>query len=301
MTEMMSEIIRLNTISDYCERYGCPMMHPLITLVDVDKMTNLRHELKSCGFYCVFFKDKEGKLVYGLNHYEFEEGTLVFVAPDQVFGTIEDDAIGRPACQALLFHPSLVQDTIISSKFKYYSFFAYEANEALRMSPEERYKVRAIFRDIAEELVHPMDDNSRSIVLSYLMLLFSYCTRFYDRQYASSTKVNNQLIDKFNRVLDDYFNSNLPEEKGLPTVGYCARQLSLSPNYFGDLIKKTTGHTAKEHIHMAVVERVKYLIIHTKKSISEIAYAVGFKYPHHLSRVFRHVTGITPIEFRTRR
>lgn len=297
---MITEIIRLNSIGDFCERYGCKMQHPLITVIDSHDIANVKYELRSCGFYCVFLKGESGSMTYGLSKYEYGEATMAFIAPDQIFGNATGHEEGTTS-KMLAFHPSIIHDSPLASRFKYYSFFSYESNRALHLTPEEKTIIDSLYEGLSMELEHPIDASSRSIILSFLELLFSYCMRFYTRQYNAASKMSNQLIDRFNAVLKDYFESNLPVEKGLPTVAYCAQQLSLSPNYFGDLVKKSTGHTAKEHIHMAVVERVKFLIVSTKQSISEIAYAVGFKYPHHLSRVFRHVTGITPIEFRTRR
>lgn len=298
--KMITEIIRLKTISDFCERYGAKVQHPLITVIEGKDLVDMKHELRSCGFYCVMLKAQTGTMTYGLSRYEYSDGTMAFIAPDQIFGksTDKDEPTNN---KLLLFHPSLIHDSELSQKFKYYSFFSYESNQALHLMPEDKIIVDSLFEGLALELEHSIDGCSRSIILSFLELLFNYCMRFYERQFRLEEKGNNQLIDRFNMVLDEYFASNLPKEQGLPSVAYCAQRLSLSPNYFGDLVKRTTGHTAKEHIHMAVVERVKELIISTKQSISEIAYAVGFKYPHHLSRVFRHVTGITPIEFRTRR
>lgn len=294
-------MIRLNEISDFCERYGCTPMHPLITIVDFEQLSGFRQEIRSCGFYCVMLKDKGGKLTYGLGKYEYDASTLLFIAPDQVFGILPEDYSGEPRCRALLFDARLISNSALSSRFNDYTFFSYECNEALHMTPAEHVRIRSLFDELEMELMTHMDENNRYIVLAYLSLLFSYSMRFYERQFSSRANHNNQLLKRFNEVLTDYFSGNLPIEQGLPSVAYCAQQLSLSPNYFGDLVKKTTGHTAKEHIHVAVVERVKHLIVHTKMSISEIAYHVGFKYPHHLSRVFRHVTGISPIEFRTRR
>lgn len=299
-SKMITEIIRLNSIGDFCDRYGGKMQHPLITVVEKRDLPLLRHELRSCGFYCVMLKGESGSMTYGLSKYEYGEATLAFIAPDQIFGNASSKE-DSPESKILMFHPSIIHDSPLSSRFKYYSFFSYESNKALILTPEEKIIIESLYEGLAMELEHPIDASSRPIILAFLDLLFSYCMRFYTRQYHSASRVSNQLVDRFNAVLKDYFESNLPIEKGLPTVAYCAQQLSLSPNYFGDLVKKSTGHTAKEHIHMAVVEQVKYLIVSSKQSISEIAYAVGFKYPHHLSRVFRHVTGITPIEFRTRR
>lgn len=296
---MITEIVRLNSIGDLCERYGCKMQHPLISVVERKDMSRLKSELRSCGFYSVLLKEENGTMTYGLSKYQYGEATMAFIAPDQIFGNASNDAVGNS--KLLMFHPSIIHDSVLASRFKYYSFFSYESNQALHLSPEEKLVMDSLFDGLSMELDAPIDACSRSVIISFLALLFSYCMRFYTRQFQSGNVVSNQLIDRFNAVLKEYFDSNLPIEKGLPTVAYCAKQLSLSPNYFGDLVKKSTGHTAKEHIHMAVVERVKYLIVSSKQSISEIAYAVGFRYPHHLSRVFRHVTGITPIEFRTRR
>lgn len=295
----MNDIVRLNTIEEYCRRYGVEMQHPLITVINFNNAPEIKHELKSCGFYAVFLKENNvGKMQYGLSQYDYDNGTLVFIAPDQVFGTLPDDQSHKPCGIGLLFHRDIIRDTLLTHRFKDYSFFDYESNEALHMSDHEREQIKQTLANIHEELDTPADENTKLIVVSHLAVLFSHCIRFYNRQFKTRRKINTELLVRFNSLLDSYFSSDLPSTLGLPTVQYCANQLKLSPNYFGDLIKKMTGHTAKDHIQQVTVERIKYLLLNTRKNISEIGYSLGFKYPHHLSRVFKHITGVSPYEYR---
>ena len=182
---------------------------------------------------------------------------------------------------------------------KDYTFFSYEANEALHMSERERQTVFNCFNEIQEELRHVIDKHSRSIIVSNIEVLLNHCLRFYDRQFATREAINSDVLTRFEAaLLGSYFDSTKPEELGLPSVAWCADQLHLSANYFGDLVKKQTGKSAIEYIHLAVISRVKDRLLETNKTVSEIAYEVGFQYPHHLSRLFKKVAGCTPNEYR---
>jgi transcriptional regulator len=166
------------------------------------------------------------------------------------------------------------------------------------MSERERQTIFNCFAEIQEELHHTIDKHSRGILTSNIEVLLNHCLRFYDRQFATREVINRDVLTRFETLMLDYFNSDKPEQNGLPTVAWCADQLHFSANYFGDLIKKETGKSAIEYIHLAVINRVKVLLASTSKTVSEIAYEVGFQYPHHLSRVFKKVVGCTPNEFR---
>ncbi|MBR1881498.1 MAG: helix-turn-helix transcriptional regulator [Muribaculaceae bacterium] len=280
------------------------MQHPLITVVDFSKVEHMRKEVKSCGFFAVLLRECEGgRFTYGLSEYDYQAGSLIFTAPDQVFGThvIDGESAEQNLCSgyALLLHPDYISGTRLASRFKDFDFFRYEANEALRTTQGERTQVIELLKGIHQELAKPEDEHTHRIVLDYLEVLFDLCSRFYNRQFDLHDKRSYQLVERFNVVLRNYFDSGMTAELGLPTVRYCAEQLSLSSNYFGDLIRKATGRTAKEHIQIATVERIKHMLLNTRFTISEIGYQLGFKYPHHLSRVFRSVTGMTPYQFRT--
>lgn len=296
----MSEILDLKTIHDYNTFLGLETLNPLVSFVDFSKVEVLPHRRKCFNFYGIFLKEKiHGPLTYGRSKYDYEEGTLVFVAPGQVAGIDDDGFTPHPQGYALLFHPDLIRGTAFAHKMKDYTFFSYEVNEALHMSERERQTIFNCFGEIQEELTHPIDRHSRSIILSNIEVLLNHCLRFYDRQFATREAINTDVLTRFEALLSNYFDSDRPERLGLPSVAWCADQLHFSSNYFGDLVKKQTGKSAIEYIHLAVIDRVKDRLRETDKTVSEIAYEVGFQYPHHLSRLFKKVTGCTPNEYRT--
>ena len=296
----MSEIIKLETVQDYNNRLGVETLHPLVSVVDFSTLEVLEHSRKNFGFYCIFLKELDcGTLLYGRNKYDYQEGTLVFLAPGQVAGVDDGGETRNPKGWALFFHPDLLYGTSLARRIKEYTFFSYESNEALHMSERERQIILNCFREIKEELEHSIDKHSKQITAANIEVLLNHCVRFYDRQFIIRKTVNRGLLENFEDLLSAYFESDKPQTIGLPSVQYCAAQLHLSPNYFGDLIKKETGKSAQEHIQLTVIGKVKELLIESNKSVSEIAYSLGFKYPHHLSRMFKNIVGSTPNEYRT--
>lgn len=185
----------------------------------------------------------------------------------------------------------------LARAMKDYSFFSYDANEALHMSEKEKKIILGCIEEIKTELANNIDRHTKQIVTSYLGTMLNHCVRFYERQFITREVSNRGIMGKLETLLNDYFDNNRQEEQGLPSVQYCARELCLSPNYFGDLIKKETGNTATEYIQRFVIERAKILLAEGVLNISETAYELGFKYPHHLTRVFKKVTGRTPYEY----
>ncbi|MGI6219483.1 MAG: helix-turn-helix domain-containing protein [Bacteroidaceae bacterium] len=297
----MGDIININSIHDYNEFLGIETLNPLVTFIDFKNVKVLKHKKKYYGFYGIYLKGKvHGQLTYGRSRYDYEEGTLVFVAPGQVAGIDDGGETLNPEGYALLFHPDLLRGTSLARKIKEYTFFSYEVNEALHMSERERQTIFNCFTEIEEELHHNIDRHSRSIITSNIDVLLNHCLRFYDRQFVTREAINRDVLIRFEELMAKYFDSDKPEQIGLPTVAWCADQLHFSANYFGDLIKKETGKTAIEYIHLAVINRVKDLLASTDKTVSEIAYEVGFQYPHHLSRLFKKVAGCTPNEYRGR-
>lgn len=295
----MSDIINISNIHDYNEFLGIETLNPLVTFIDFRKINILKHKRKYFGFYGIYLKEKiHGKLTYGRSQYDYQEGTLVFVAPGQVAGIDDGGETLNPEGYALLFHPDLLRGTSLAHKMKEYTFFSYEVNEALHMSERERQTIFNCFTEIQEELHHTIDKHSRNIITSNIEVLLNHCLRFYDRQFDTREAINRDVLTRFEALMLDYFNSDKPEQNGLPTVTWCADQLHFSANYFGDLIKKETGKSAIEYIHLAVINHVKELLASTGKTVSEIAYEVGFQYPHHLSRMFKKVVGCTPNEYR---
>jgi len=296
----MKGFVKIDTITQYNNLRGVDTLHPLITVVDVALAKQLKPGNYQFNLYGIYLKElKCGALLYGRSHYDYQEGTVVAVGPGQFIGIPEEAIVADPKGWALLFHPDLLNGTSLKELITSFSFFSYEINEALHVSKQEREIVRGCFYKLLHELKHSTDKHSRKLITANIELLLSYCTRFYDRQFISRDYLNGGVIDKFDHLLNNYFQSDLPGNLGLPSVLYCATKLLFSANYFGDLIKKETGKTAQEIIHNKIIELAKIRLMNHAMPISEIAYALGFKYPQHFTRLFKERVGLTPVEFRT--
>ncbi len=222
---------------------------------------------------------------------------MIFLSPGQVIGENKEEYY-QPQGTALVFHPDLLLGTSLGRHMSDYHFFSYAINEALHLSEQERKIILDCFAKIAYELKHSIDNHSKQLIVSNIELFLNYCTRFYDRQFITRDNVNRGILERFEELLNGYFASEKPYSIGLPSVAYFADELNLSANYFGDLIKKETGKSAQEYIQDKIIEIAKDKIFDANKSISEIAYELGFKYPQHFSRLFKQKTGITPNEYR---
>jgi AraC-like DNA-binding protein len=234
---------------------------------------------------------------YGGGQYDFDEGTMVFLAPNQSVEFSYDKNF-VPKGYALLFHPELLIGTNLNKKIKNYNFFSYAVNEALHLSAKERKIILSLIEKIQFELEQNMDKHSRKLIVSNLELLLDYCMRFYDRQFITREIVHTNTMEQFNEMLNDYFESEQPKKYGLPSVTHFAEQLHLSSNYFGDLVKKETGQSAQEYIQNKLIDVAKDRIFNPAKTVSEIAYELGFKYPQHFSRTFKKNVGVSPNAFR---
>lgn len=298
---MKQEIINMDSVQDYNENLGVETLHPLVSVVDMSELAEIRHSLKRFGFYCVILKQLEcGTLLYGRNKYDYREGTLVFVAPGQIAGANDGGVSKHPKGWILMFHPDLLKGTSLASKMRDYSFFSYTSNEALHTSERERQTIIGCMREIREELQHPVDKHSKRIITSNIELLLNHCIRFYDRQFVTREEINHDVLKRFEELLNTYFDSPDVAKLGLPTVAWFADKLNLSPNYFGDLVKRELGISAQEHIQRYIIEQAKYLLVNERMTVSQAAYALGYKYPNHLSRVFKHATGISPNEYKSK-
>jgi AraC family transcriptional regulator, transcriptional activator of pobA len=295
----MDEIINLDNISKFNEMRGLETLHPLVSVIDFSKMKLIPEARANYGFYCVFLKDAVcGDMKYGCNYYDYQEGTLVFIAPGQVITIGNKPGSHRPKGWGLLFHPDLIRGTSLGQNIKNYTFFSYQANEALHLSEKERQIILDCLSKIDYELHQSIDKHSKTLIANSTELLLNYCMRFYDRQFITRSHINKDILVRFENVLDNYLKSEIAKTVGLPTVKYCADQLNISANYFGDLIKKETGKSAQEYIQLKLINIAKDRIFDTSKSVSEIAYELGFKHPQHFSRMFKHETGYTPNEYR---
>jgi AraC family transcriptional regulator, transcriptional activator of pobA len=295
----METIHKIESVAQFNRERGQKTLHPLVSVLD-QSLSSLVHEARyRSELYIVFLKDtKCEELKYGRNHYDYEEGTLLFIAPDQVFGFEGSGKMLQPSGWALVFHPDLIRGTHLGKHINEYGFFSYEADEALHVSDAEREIVLECFKKIQFELAHAIDKHSRTLIGSNIELFLNYCVRFYDRQFVTREHVHKDVLTKFEGLLNNYFHSDKPQTLGLPSVGYCAEQLNLSPKYFGDLIKKETGKSAQEYIQLKIISIAKEKIFDTSKSISEVAYELGFKYPSHFTRFFKQQVGSTPNEYR---
>ena len=299
----MEKIIRVETVSDFNAIGKHETLHPLVNVIDVSKSTVAPPPKNvagvSFGFYTVFLKEvKCGDLRYGKNNYDYQEGTLVFIAPGQVISVDASGEPVQPKGYALVFHPDLIHGTHLGKHIQEYTFFGYQSNEALHLSERERKIVLDCFSKIEYELERSIDKHSKRLIVTNIELFLNYCTRFYDRQFVTRDTVHQGILERFEHLLNKYFQSERPQTVGLPAVAYCASELNLSASYFGDLIKKETGKSAQEYIQTKVIDIAKERIFDHSKSVSEIAYELGFKYPQHFSRLSRQRVEQSPNEYR---
>ena len=292
-------MIIYDSIKTYNETFNHPNLHPLLSLLDLSKGNPLKRSKFRLDFYAIIIKDSKcGDLRYGLKHYDYEEGTIVFFGPGQVGGTEPEGEWHQPYGLALVFHPDLIKGTSLAKTIHEYSFFSYDSCEALHVSEKERALIDICFGNIETEVKQNIDKHSKKILVANIELLLKYCSRFYDRQFITRETANHQVIEKFENLLTDYILSENLQNIGLPSVTYFAEELQLSPNYLGDLLKKETGKTTLELIHLKILDLAKEKVIDTSKSISEIAYELGFKYPQHFTRLFKQKVGVSPNEWR---
>jgi len=295
----MDELRRFETVNDYNIFNNNETLHPLVSVVDLSKADPRQGSRMYFGFYTIFLKDvKCGDMVYGRNNYDYQEGTLVFLAPGQVVGVNSNGETYQPKGYALVFHPDLIPGTSLGRHIQDYSFFGYQSNESLHISERERKIILDCFSKIQYELEHAIDKHSKRLIASTIELLLNYCIRFYDRQFITRDEVHKSILQKFEQFLNEYFESDKPQTIGLPSVAYCAKEFSLSPGYFGDLVKKETGKSAQDHIQSKLIDVAKRRIFDNSKSVSQIAYELGFKYPQHFARLFKQKVGMSPNEYR---
>ncbi|WP_196039325.1 helix-turn-helix domain-containing protein [Bacteroides nordii] len=297
----MDNIVNLESVDRYNSMYGLETLHPLVSVVDLTKATNIvNHTQMNYGVYALFLKQtKSCDLKYGRRSYDYQEGTIVCFAPGQTVRVdmIEDEI--TPEVYGIVFHPDLIRGTSLAKSMKNYTFFSYAVNEALHLSDQEKEIVMDCLKKISIELEHAIDKHSKALIAMNIELLLNYCMRFYERQFITRSNANKDALTKFEQLLNEYFLSKLPMQEGLPSVKYFADKICLSSNYFGDMVKKETGKTPQEHIQDKVIEMAKEHIVETNETVSQIAYTLGFQYPQHLCRLFKKRVGCTPNEYRT--
>lgn len=296
----MEEVTKIDTVGQYNNYVGVDTLHPLVNVINFDEVTAIHHFKRYMGLYAIFLKDvKCGDITYGCQPYDYEDGTLVFVAPGQVYGVDSKGGAVKPSGYALVFHTDLIAGTHLAKTIKDYTFFSYEVNEALHLSKKERKTIVDCLEKISSEIGQNIDKHSKKLIVSNIELFLDYCMRFYDRQFITRSNANNDILIRFENLLNDYFKSDKTLDLGLPTVTYCAEELHLSSNYFGDLIKKETGSTALDYIQSRLIDEAKTKMFDASKTINDIATELGFKYQQHFTRLFKQKTGVTPNEYRS--
>lgn len=296
----MEHSINFDSVSTYNKFGNHQTYHPLISVLDLSraKLNQIKH--MHMGVYAISLKGvKVGDLRYGKGHYDFQEGTLVFFSPGQVLHIESNEEWHQPQGLMLVFHPDLIRGTNLARHFHEYNFFSYKVNEGLHLSEDEQEIIKDCFAKIENETKRPIDKHSKQVIVANLELLLTYCVRFYDRQFITRETVNKGILERFEGLLNGYLTSDKPQTIGLPAVKYFADELNLSANYFGDLIKKETGKTPLEFIQLKLIDTAKEKIFDDRKSISQIAYELGFKYPSHFTRLFKQQVGVTPNEYRS--
>jgi AraC family transcriptional activator of pobA len=296
----MDNLRRFETVNDYNAFNNKETLHPLVSVIDLSKADPRQASNMYFGIYVIFLKEvKCGDLRYGKNTYDYQEGTLVFIAPGQVVRVENTGETYQPKGFALAFHPDLIHGTSLGRHIHDYTFFGYQSNEALHISERERKIVLDYFSKIEYELERAIDKHSRRLIVANIELFLNYCVRFYERQFITRDNAHQGVLEKFESILNEYLQSDKPQTDGLPSVAYCSAQLNLSANYFGDLIKKETGKTAQEYIQSRLIDVAKEKLFQQDKPVSQIAYELGFKYPQHFTRLFKQWVGQSPNEYRT--
>lgn len=293
--------VRVNTISAMHKILGFPRpLHPLVSLVNYADITTPYEEWPKAilpNFYKISFKQNlSGRIKYGQDHYDFDEGGLSFIRPNQLIACTdnEQDVSGY----TLLFHADFLRGYPLDHKIKTFGFFHYSVNEALHLSDREKKVIFTLFENIQEELANAIDDFSQDLIISYLEVLLNYSNRFYKRQFITRKHHSNDLLAKMEVVLTDYFASDLTQTYGVPSVEYVAQHLHVSPRYLSDMLRSVTGQNAQQHIHAHLIEKAKEYLASCKLSVSEVAYRLGFEQPQSFNKLFKNKTNQTPVQFK---
>lgn len=241
----------------------------------------------------------KGDLNYGRTKYDFTNGALIFIAPRQVLQWDESVVYDQKGF-SINFHEDFLKGTELAHQIKKFGFFSYSANEALHLSPREEKQMESIVESIRVEYQNNQDEFSKDIIVSQLSTFLKYANRFYERQFINRKELSNDLLEQFNRQLDKYFNSGQLQKKGIPSIEQITAELSVSQRYLSDTLKKETGKTSTEHLQLYLIDEAKNILLNPNKTISEVAYELGFEYPSYFSRLFKKKEGLSPTEYRER-
>jgi AraC family transcriptional activator of pobA len=299
--EHKNKIRVFHSIPEMMHVFGLPQpSHPLISIIDYRK-TQITAEMLSLpfimDFYNITFNESAGcRMKYGQTVYDFTEGGMFFTSPGQPLTSIETASSG--AGFTMLIHPNFLRNYTLDTKIKSYGFFDYSVNESLHLSGKEREIIRTISKNISDELETTIDDITQDVLISQIELLLNYSQRFYRRQFIVRKPLNNALLEKLDKILDNYFQDNSALNLGLPTVQFLAEQLNISPKYLGDMLRSLTGHNTQQHIHLKLIEKAKEILTVSDLTVGEIAFQLGFEHPQSFSKLFKLKTQLSPLEFR---
>lgn len=294
------EPYKFTSISDLHRVLGLPKpLHPLVSLVDNAAISIEKQNLPSSfllDFYKVSYKKGlNGKMRYGQHYYDFDEGGLVFTSPNQLLAVTDDTQYYG---YSLLFHSDFIRNYPLGKTIKNLGFFSYSVHEALYLSDKERAIIVNVLSNIGEELQSPIDEFSQDVIITQIELLLNYSNRFYKRQFLTRKAVSNDLLTQLEDILNNYFNTDTPSVKGLPTVQYLADQLNVSSHYLSDMLRTLTGQNAQQHIHQKLIEKAKEVLATSTLSVAQIAFQLGFEHPQSFNKLFKKKTSQSPLEFR---
>lgn len=299
---MKEDILHIESVSKLCSVFGVQKpTHPLITVMDVSKWQLGKDSINkkfTLGLYYISLKDKNCGLDYGRNTYDFDEGVLIFAAPNQLITIKKELKFEEIQGKVMFFHPDLIRNTSLGKIIDNYNFFSYDTHEALHLSISEQKTIIDCLGIIQDEIKDRIDNHSQTVISSSIALLLNLSNRYYERQFNTRSAQNSYIVGKFEDALKKYYSNNSFVDKGIPSVDYFAELLHFSPNYLSDLLKKETGYSFKDHITNFIIDKSKTLLLSKPDSISEIAYSLGFNYPHYFSRMFKSKTGKSPHEYR---
>lgn len=299
--EQRNKLRVFQSITEMQRAFGLPKpLHPMISMLDYSKVEITREMLSEpfvMNLYNITYNESAGcRMKYGQTTYDFQEGGMFFTSPGQPLTGIE--AAEATSGFTLLIHPDFLRNYTLDTKIKTYGFFEYSVNESLHLSGKERTIIKAIGKNIGDELETAIDDTSQDVLISHIELLLSYSQRFYKRQFITRKPMNNALLENLDKILDTYFNDETALMHGLPTVQFLAEKLNISSKYLGDVLRSLTGHNTQQHIHIKLIEKAKEVLTTSNLTVGEIAFQLGFEHPQSFNKLFKSKTNLSPLEFR---
>lgn len=294
-----NSILKLNSVEDVCKYYGATMLHPLVAVINLNSLTKINHLPKQFGVYTIVCTTEKSKQEYPEADEEYFT-RLIFYAPGD-FSKYTTGSVDNPIGSILTFNKELLNGTLLQNRIDEYPFFNNNSSNIITLHSDEIEMVTRCMRSIDKEIHHPQDKYSSHILAAGIHVLLSICMRYYENQIKKPHNSAINIVTRLNNILDRYTHAPASKDKEIPTVASCASELGLSPNYFGDVVRSTTKISAHTYIHRFIVNEVKRLLEYTNMNIGQIAYQLGFKYPHHLTRIFKKETGMTPYQFRSKK